>query len=460
MKINRTTDLARRAFLKRSGALGVAGMAAPWALNLAAIGEAAAQSATDYKALVCVFLYGGNDHGNTLVPYDSVNYAAYQSIRGIVATAQASLASTVLAPATPLPNGLQLALAPSLAALKSLFDQGRLAVQLNIGTLIVPTTLAQYQAGSVPLPPNLFSHSDQQSEWQSTSLGRASAGWGGRIGDLFLSSNSKSALTCISVTGNAIYLAGQQAVQYQIGTSGAVGIRGVKGALYGSAACQAQLNSLIRRTGSQLLENEHVAVTARSIDTEVAVTSALSGVPAFTTSFNSGNSLAMQLQAVAKMIAARGTLGVTRQVFLVSMSGFDLHNNLVAQHPTLLASLNEALNSFYQVTVELGVANQVTAFTASDFGRTLTTNGSGSDHGWGGHHFVVGGAVQGGKFYGTAPAVSVNGPDDVGQGRLLPTTSADQFAATLANWFGVGASDLATVVPNIGNFTQRNLGFV
>jgi uncharacterized protein (DUF1501 family) len=459
MRINRSTDLARRAFLKRSGALSVAGIAAPWALNLAAIGEAAAQTATDYKALVCVFLYGGNDHGNTLVPYDSANYAAYQSIRGVLATAQASLASTVLSPATPLPGGMQLAMAPSLASLKSLFDLGKVAVQLNVGTLIMPTTLAQYQNGSVPLPPNLFSHSDQQSEWQSSSSGGTS-GWGGRLGDLFLNSNTKSALTCISVTGNTIYLAGQQAVQYQIGTSGAVGIRGIKSALFGSAACQAQLNSLIRRTSTQLLENEHAVVTRRSIDTEVAVTSALTAVPAFTTTFNNGNSLAAQLQAVAKLIAARNTLGAARQVFLVSLSGFDMHNSLVAQHPALLASVNEALNSFYQVTVELGVANQVTAFTASDFGRTLSTNGSGSDHGWGGHHFVVGGAVQGGKFYGTAPAVSVNGPDDVGQGRLLPTTSVDQFAATLASWFGVANSDLATVIPNIGNFSTKNLGFV
>ena len=460
MKINRNTDLARRAFLKRSGALGIAGAAAPWALNLAAIGEAAAQTAGDYKALVCVFLYGDNDHGNTLVPYDNTNYAAYQSIRGVLATAQANLASTVLAPATPLPNGLQLALSPSLTALKTLFDQGKLAVQLNVGTLIVPTTLAQYQSGSVPLPVNLFSHSDQQAEWQSTASGGASTGWGGRMGDLFLSSNTKSALTCISVTGNTVYLAGQQAVQYQVGTSGAVGIRGVKSALFGSSACQTQLNSLIRRTSSQLLENEHAIVTARSIDTEVAVTSALSGVPAFTTTFDSNNSLAMQLQAVAKLIAARSALGASRQVFLVSLDGFDLHNNLVAQHPVLLTRVNDALNSFYQVTVELGIANQVTTFTASDFGRTLTTNGSGSDHGWGGHHFVVGGAVQGGKFYGTAPAVSVNGPDDVGQGRLLPTTSVDQFAATLATWFGVSSGNLATVIPNIGNYSTRNLGFV
>jgi uncharacterized protein (DUF1501 family) len=460
MNIDKTADLARRAFLKRGSALGIAGVAAPWALNLAAIGEAAAQTATDYKALVCVFLYGGNDHGNTLVPYDTTNYAAYQTIRGSLATAQASLASTVLAPTTPLPGGMQLAMAPQLASLKTLFDQGKLAVQLNVGPLIVPTTKAQYTARSVALPPKLFSHNDQQSVWQSSLPEGSTSGWGGRMGDLFLSGNTTSALTCMSVTGNAVYLAGQQTVQYQVSTSGAVAIRGAKTSLYGSAACAAALHSLIVQPSAQLLENEHAIVTKRSIDTEALVTSAVTAAPAFTTIFNTSNSLATQLQMVAKLIASRAMLGVTRQVFLVSLSGFDLHDNLVTQHPLLLTSVSEALRSFYDVTVELGVANSVTTFTASDFGRTLTSNGDGSDHGWGGHHFVVGGAVQGGKFYGTAPAIAVNGPDDVGQGRLLPTTSVDQYAATMATWFGVSESSLATVVPNIGNFPVRNLGFV
>jgi uncharacterized protein (DUF1501 family) len=460
MKIDETADLARRDFLKRGSALGIAGVAAPWVLNLAAIGEAAAQTATDYKALVCVFLYGGNDHGNTLVPYDATNYAAYQTIRGSLATAQASLASTVLAPATPLPGGMQLAMAPQLASIKALFDQGKLAVQLNVGPLIVPTTKAQYTARSVPLPPKLFSHNDQQSVWQSSQPEGSTFGWGGRMGDLFLSGNTTPALTCMSVTGNTVYLSGQQTVQYQVSTSGAVPIRGAKTSLYGSAACAAALRGLITQPSAQLLENEHAIVTKRSIDTEALVTSAVTAAPAFATIFNTSNSLAMQLQMVAKLIASRATLGVSRQVFLVSLSGFDLHDNLVTQHPLLLTSVSEALRSFYDVTVELGVANNVTTFTASDFGRTLSSNGDGSDHGWGGHHFVVGGAVQGGKLYGTAPAIAVNGPDDIGQGRLLPSTSVDQYAATLATWFGVSDSSLATVIPNIGNFPVRNLGFV
>jgi uncharacterized protein (DUF1501 family) len=460
MKINKSTDLARRAFLRQGSALGVAGVAAPWALNLAAIGEAAAQTATDYKALVCVFLYGGNDHGNTLIPCDASHYASYQTIRNNLAIAQANLAGTALTPTIALPGGLQYALAPQLTLLKPLFDQGKMAVQLNVGPLIAPTTLAQYNARSVALPPKLFSHNDQQSIWQSSLPEGATSGWGGRIGDLFLSSNGTAAMTCMSVTGNAVYLAGHQAVQYQVAPSGAVPVRGIKTTLYGSAACAAELRSLITQASAQSLENELAIVTRRSIDTEVAVTSALAGVSPFTTSFNTGNSLAVQLQTVAKLIAARSTLGTKRQVFLVSMSGFDLHDNLMALHPGLLTSVSEALRSFYDATVELGISNSVTAFTASDFGRTLTSNGGGSDHGWGSHHFVIGGAVNGGRFYGTAPAVSINGPDDVGQGRLLPTTSVDQFAATLAAWFGVSDSGMTTVVPNIGNFAMRNMGFV
>ena len=455
----KTIDLARRAFLQRSSALGLAGTAAPWALNLAAMGEAAAQSAPDYKALVCVFLYGGNDHGNTLVPYDATNYAAYQTIRGSLATAQTSLASTVLTPLTALPGGMQLAMAPQLASLKSLFAAGKLAVQLNVGPLIVPTTLAQYKAQSVPLPPKLFSHNDQSSVWQSSMPEGATSGWGGRIGDLFLDTNTASALTCMSVTGNAVYLAGHQAVQYQVSTSGAVPVKGAKTTLYGSAACATTMRDLITRSSSHLLEDEYAAITRRSMDTEAMITDALASVT-INTAFDTNSSLASQLLMVAKLIAARATLGVKRQVFLVSLSGFDLHDNLVAKHPGLLTDVNNSLTAFYNATVELGVANSVTTFTASDFGRTLTSNGDGSDHGWGSHHFVMGGAVHGQQYYGTAPAIAVNGPDDVGQGRLLPTTSVDQFAATLAAWFGVPDSEMSTIVPNIGNFTTRNLGFV
>ena len=209
---------------------------------------------------------------------------------------------------------------------------------------------------------------------------------------------------------------------------------------------------------SHLLENEHSVVVRRALDANSQLSSALAGLPPLTTAFDSNNSLATQLQMVAKLIAARSKLGNSRQVFFVSIGGFDLHDNLLTQHPTLLSNVGNALSSFYAATAELGVANSVTTFTASDFGRTLTSNGDGSDHGWGSHHLVMGGAVQGQRFYGTLPSVSVNGPDDVGQGRLLPTTGVDQLAATLASWMGVSDSEMPLVVPNIGNYSLRNLG--
>ena len=459
MWINQSEKIARRAFLRRAGQLGLAGVATPWALNLAAIGEAVAFTATDYKAIVCVFLYGGNDYGNTLVPFDNANYAKYAAIRTGIATPQASLAATVLVPATPLPGGMQLALAPELAPLKGIFDAGRMAVQLNVGPLVQPTTLAQYNAKSVPLPPKLFSHNDQQSVWQSSQPEGSVLGWGGRMGDLALSSNGKATFTCVSVTGNAVYLAGQNAQAYQVSSGGAVPISGLKNGVYGSAACATALNSLITQTSSNYMESAYSQTTQRSIAAEGTVTSAISGVT-LATPFNTANPLAMQLQTVAKMIAGRSTLDVKRQVFMVSLGGFDTHDFLPQNHPVLLGQVAEALKSFYDATKELGIDDRVTAFTASDFGRTLASNGDGSDHGWGSHHFVLGGAVNGKKYYGTAPAIAVNGTDDVGQGRLLPTTSVDQFAATLASWFGVSGSELKLVVPNIVNYTTQNLGFV
>lgn len=454
------TDMARRAFLRRAALTGAAGAAAPWALQLSLMGEAAAATLPgDYKALVCVFLYGGNDQGNTLVPVDPLNHATYEGVRTSIATPREQLLATALTPAQPLPGGLQYALAPQLAPLLPLWQAGKLAVQLNVGPLIQPTTLAQYQAASVPLPPKLFSHNDQQSVWQSDLPEGATSGWGGRMGDLVLAGNGGSVFTCVSVTGNAVYLAGQTAVQYQVSTTGAVAINGVIRALFGSATAQAALRTLVTAPSAQLLQDDYARITRRSIDAEGQVSAALARVPALATPFNTANPLAMQLQMVARMIAARADFGVRRQVFMVSMGGFDLHDLLLDRHPGLLANLADALGSFYQATVELGVAEQVTAFTASDFGRTLVGNGDGSDHGWGSHHFVLGGAVQGRRYYGSAPQVALRGPEDVGQGRLLPSTAVDQYGATLARWLGVSESDLPFVVPGIGNFDSRNLGY-
>ncbi len=461
---------SRRAFVQRLGQLGLAGAAAPWALNLAAMSEASAQasSAADYKALVCVFLYGGNDHYNTIVPYDDVNHANYQRVRSGITLQRTALAANALPIGTGeglatnvngLSPGRQVALAPQLSGLVPIFNKGELGLIFNIGTLVQPTTKVQYTAASVPLPPKLFSHNDQQSVWQSSNPEGATSGWGGRIGDLLLSSNGKTTFTCVNASGNAVYMSGREAVQYQVSNSGAVVMRGLSAPLFGSQACSNALRELVTAPHVHLMRSEYARITSRALDAQVTLSSALAATRPLQTVFPAGT-LSQQLQMVARMIASRDALSVKRQVFFVSLGGFDLHDFLLTQHPGLMTQLGESLKSFHAAMGEMGIANKVTTFTASDFGRTLTSNGDGSDHGWGSHHFIMGGAVQGGRFYGQLPQVAVNGPDDVGQGRLLPTTAVDQLAATLATWMGVNTSDLPLVVPNILNYSVRDLGLM
>jgi uncharacterized protein (DUF1501 family) len=455
-----TSEASRREFLKRASALSIAGSAAPWALNLAALGEAAAISPPGYRALVCVFLYGGNDYANTVVPYDAASHAAYQGQRAAIALARDSLAGTLLNPGVALADGRQYALAPELAPLVPIFDAGQMAVMLNVGTLVQPTSKLAYSNKSVPLPPKLFSHNDQQSVWQSSSPEGSTSGWGGRIGDLFASGNGNATFTCISAAGNAVYLSGRSAVQYQVTSNGSVPLAALKSPLFGSQACSDALRALVTAPRTHLFESEHSRVMKRSIDADAQLSAALAAGPTLATPFPANNSLAAQLQMVARMIAVRSPLGANRQVFFVSLGGFDTHDGINTDHPALMALVGPALAAFHAATVELGVVQDVTTFTASDFGRTLTTDGDGSDHGWGSMHFVLGGAVRGRSFYGAPPAVANNGPDDVGQGRLLPNLAVDQFAATLGTWFGVSDTDLATVLPNIGNYSLRNLGFL
>jgi uncharacterized protein (DUF1501 family) len=466
----------RRAFLRRAGHLAFTGTALPTALNLAAMGEAAAFNATDYKALVCVFLYGGNDYANTVVPYDNTNYDLYSTIRqggvsrtaGGIALGQAAMTPTLLAPSTALAGGVQYALNPSMTGLAGLFNAGKAAVQLNVGPLVVPLTKAQYSGSdrsTYPLPPKLFSHNDQQSIWQSSSPEGSTIGWGGKLGDLALASNANSLFTCISVTGNAVFLSGDSALSYQMSTNGAVKINSVASNVYNSATVKSAMGQLVQQARSHVLENEYNRVTTRAIGAEGIVSGALAGYPVGNAPFNTfptSNSLADQLKLVARLIAARSNLGAARQVFFVSIGGFDLHDNLIAQHGPLLGKVSDAMTAFYNATVSLGVDSKVTAFTASDFGRTLASNGDGSDHGWGSHHLVVGSAVKGAAFYGIPPPVSLgstSAPQDqwhVGQGRLLPSTSVDQYAATLGQWFGVntaaGNNEMAGILPNLRHF--------
>jgi uncharacterized protein (DUF1501 family) len=453
---------SRRAFLKRTAALGIAGPAASFVTQLAGIGEAAAATASDYKALVCIFLYGGNDYANTLPPYDQASYDLYAAARPGLAHARASLDATLLKPDIALAGGRQYALSPTMAPLIPIFDAGRMAVMLNVGTLVRPTTKAQYTARSVALPPKLFSHNDQQSYWQASNPEGATSGWGGRLGDLFQSGNGAAALTCINTSGNAVFLSGRTAIQYAVGSSGPTALAG-RNSLFGSAAAANALKAIMSTPDTHMLGAEYATVSKRALDLYAQVNTALGSAPATNFPlFPTGNSLADQLKIVARMISVSSELGAKRQVFFVSMGGFDTHDGLATTHPTLVGRIAAAMRAFYDTTVALGVADRVTAFTGSDFGRTLTPNSDGSDHGWGSMHFVMGGAVNGKRLYGTPPAIGNNTIDDVGQGRLLPTMSVDQYAATMASWFGVSASNLPTVLPNIGNYAPSswNLGFV
>jgi hypothetical protein len=498
---------SRRAFLKRAGQLAASGTALPIALNLAALSDAAAfNNPGDYKALVCVFLYGANDYANTVVTYDNPSYAQYLAIRGAfsasggLALPQADLAATLLSPTAAPVDSLgvsrQFAFNPAMTRLASLFNSGQVAVQLNVGPLVAPLTRDQYNSTDLktyPRPPQLFSHNDQQSIWQSSSPEGAKIGWGGNIGDLALASNTTSSFTCINASGNAVFLSGDQALQYQVTTGGAVRITGayvnasnVANSTYGSTAVTTALRSLIQQTRTHKLENEYNRVVARSIAAEGAITVALASTTPTTFTFPSGNSLADQLKMVARLISARASLGVQRQVFLVSLGGFDTHDFLARDHggfrdasnaiiPGLLGKVSDAMAAFYDATLTMGLADKVTTFTASDFGRTLASNGDGSDHGWGSHHLVMGGAVKGQRLYGVAPPISVSDakvgnayrPENqwhVGQGRLLPSTAVAQFGATMARWFGVAESEMSRVFPNIGRFdgsyAKGYLGFL
>ena len=458
---------SRREFLKRSVLLSaVAATGAPLALNLAAIGEAAAQSASDYKAIVCIFLNGGNDYANTLVPYDQSTYNAYAGLRANLAYTRDELTSTLLVPdGNGLPGGVQYALPPELLPLKRLFDERKhLAPVLNVGTLIEPTTKLQFNTKSVRIPPRIGSHNDQSSFWQSSLAEGATSGWGGRMGDLLASGNQKSIFTCMGVGGNAVFLSGRSISQYQIGAGGTLAVTAVKGGrLAGSQACSDLLRQIMTKTASaHLMEREYVRICERSIDSESVLTTALTGVdvPGFADAAE--NSLAAQLKMVARLIKASGTLGLRRQVFMVSLGGFDNHSDLKKLHPALLTKVGSAMASFYDATEAMGMAKNVVSFTASDFGRTLTSNSSGSDHGWGSTQFVMGGAVAGKNFIGKSPQFANNGDNDFGQGRLVPTTGVDQLAATLAKWFGLSDADIQMVLPNIVNFDKSawNLGFM
>jgi uncharacterized protein (DUF1501 family) len=459
-------DASRRHFLRTAAATSIVGPGAGFALNLATMAAAQAQPAPGYRALVCVFLNGGNDQGNMVLATDPGSWAEYRKARitapSPIALPEVGMAGGVLpiVPNTAQP-GRAFAVHPSMAGLVSQFDAGRVAVIPNVGTLVEPITKAEWDARNRRSPPQLVSHNDQASIWQAMRPEGARIGWGGRMGDLLASMNTYTNFTAISAAGNAVFLSGETVLQYQASSAGAVSIGGLTGSLFGSTSATNPLRSIVTGDRGNLFENEHAKVVKRAIDAQVALTTNM--VPtASLPAPPANNSLANQLLTVARIIGARTALGIQRQVFYVSLGGFDTHDNQTANHAVLMQRLSEAIVYFNALMADpdVNAVNETTLFTASEFGRTLTSNGDGTDHGWGAHHFVAGGAVRGKEMYGAFPTIGVNTVDDVGQGRLLPKVSVDQYAGTLAKWFGLSDTQIATIFPNIVNFASRDLGFM
>jgi uncharacterized protein (DUF1501 family) len=450
------TILTRRRFLKQMGGVAT-GTALATALDMHKW-AAAAPVDGDYRALVCIFLYGGNDGMNTVVPRSGQAYTNYSNARGPL-----KLASGTLLPINPItPQIAELGLPPSMAELQALFQQGKLGILNNVGPLVVPTSRIQFQNESVPLPPNLFAHDEQQEQWQSLqSAGSAFllTGWGGRMADLLRSLNGTSNVSMsLSVNGQNVLQIGKNVVQYQINPYGTIGLDGYQAS--GGDQIATALRAIFSQSRGNLLDAEWNGKMTRAIETEQALSTALETAPALTTVFPD-TYFAEQLKMTARLISIRSQLGLRRQVFFTALGGFDTHGDQNADHPVLLRNLSKAMDAFYKATVELGVATEVTTFTSSDFGRTLVNNEQGTDHGWGNNHFIMGGAVKGGECYGNYPDVVLGGPNDAyEEGRWIPTTSVDQYAATLAKWFGVSDTDIPIVVPNIGRFSTRDLGFL
>jgi uncharacterized protein (DUF1501 family) len=470
-------DLSRRQFLRNAAMASMAGMSvSPFLIEMNSVAAMAqTNSPIGYKALVCIFLAGGNDGHGTVIATDSGSFNAFTQARtGAPGLAYSMGDLLPISLKTP-QSGRTFALNPNLGGVQNLFNAGRAAVVANTGTLVTPTTKTQIQNRSVPLPASLYSHFDQTAAWQGIVANSGSGvhtGWGGAMADLIATMNSNTAFTCISTAGVALFLSGQSSYQLNVTSAGPIPIGGLNKPLFGSQAGSTALSNILTQEENNLFAKEYQVVVQRSIQAQALLSSAMlpagdTGVPNPpqyldpTTKKLTNNSLATSLQTVARIIGGRNSLGVSRQIFFVQFGGFDTHDNQAPQHAKLLTQLGSALEYFDSVMVNAGLSEQVTTFTASDFGRTLTANSDGTDHGWGSHHIVVGGAVQGGDMYGTYPVIGSNQADDMGAGRLIPTTSVEQYAGTLARWMGLSTGQIKTVFPNFNNFgTTPYLGLM
>jgi len=441
----------RRQFILRSShALGSAAL-------LSGLGQLRVAEAADYKALVCVFLVGGNDGNNTLIPLDTQGYGQYAAIRP--ASSNLNIPQANWLPINA--SGKGFGLHPSLSGVQGLYNQGRLAWVANVGTLVQPTTRNQYLARNTPIPSSLFSHSDQQYQWQTatTSPSPSPTGWAGRLADqvapVFNAGSAFPSLT--NMNGVTIFTRGLSAGVISPGPSALQGF----GTGSADQARYAALRGMESLSSGYSLINALNAVTGSGIDATNQLNQALASKAPLTTAFP-GSALGTQLKAVANIIAARGALGNSRQIFYCAINGFDTHTNQLSTQANLLADLDASLKAFHTATVELGVENAVTTFTHSDFGRTFQpTAGGGSDHAWGSHHLVMGGSVRGGSLYGQYPQLLVAGPDDAdNEGRWVPSTGVCEFVYPLIRWFG--ATNIQEVLPHLVNFNlaRTDLNFL
>ncbi|MGA2244694.1 MAG: DUF1501 domain-containing protein [Verrucomicrobiota bacterium] len=494
MNDKRLSVITRRDFIRRAACAAVGTAAMTSAIrDLRFMNAAVAQSnITDYKALVCIFLQGGNDSNNLIIPTTPSQYANYAAIR----TPVLAIPQSAILPVTSLDSdGNTYGLHPSCPELQTLFGEGNLAFLFNAGTLVYPITRSQYLTGIVSTPPQLFSHADQQTQWQTSVPDQPpTTGWGGRCADLLNAVQPNAPISLmVTLAGANTFEVGNIVAQYSVSTSGAVSLS-LPTTPSGGANTN-RLPSLMNILGlpyTNLQAQAYAGVAEQAINTGALLNNAISNTAAATFWSNAfptkitppeggaafSSTLSPQLEMVARLIAAgntpvnKGGFGMLRQIFFCQVGGYDLHtgqteygantpnNVLLGAHTNLLAELSQSMFAFQRAMAQLGLSQQVTCFTASDFGRTFPSNGQGSDHGWGSHHLILGGAVNGQRTYGQFPTLTVNGPNDTSTGRWIPTTAIDQYFATLATWFGVNDSNLSTVFPNIGRFPTANLGFI
>jgi uncharacterized protein (DUF1501 family) len=447
--------MTRRDFVRKSCCGAAAGMAAA-SFGRLGLMNAMAQSSTDYKAMVCIFMFGGNDANNMIVPNDSAGYANYAAIRAGLALPQSQLLSI-----TPPSIGSPFGFHPSMVEIQKLFTTKKLAVLANVGTLVQPTTRAQFTKSQATLPENLFSHEDQQVQMQTAAPATlASAGWGGLLADKIQAIYGGNFPISISLAGTNIFVEGLAMRSMESSGNPTAPLGGFSGNSQDTARLTALQNLLTFDTGLSLIQSAS-KVTSNALNDSKTLAVALASNKALMTAFPT-SSLGGQLKQVAQIIQARSALGLARQIFFVSIGGFDTHSDQLPAQLSLFKDLSQSMNAFYNATVEMGVDSNVTSFTLSDFARTLQPDSTaGTDHAWGSHHMIMGGAAKGGDFYGTFPTLALGGPDDAtNQGRWIPTTSLDQYGATLAQWFGVPATDLPSIFPNLANFTSPILKFI